>query len=223
MTALPHSTLTASMKRPGPKTATAVATRAAKPRGETVGVREAGVDATADLDAQAAAWSTGVARGDAASLDGLYRAWFDRAFATARRFTGRDEAFCLDVVQETMLRAIKGLKPLNDRRALDAWMHAAVRSACLDALRSEARRVLRERQSSVKEHAERAAAEEFEGLLARMAELDAPSRELLRLRFEGTRTLAMTAAAAGISGGTAHGKLRRTLTWLRERMMETNA
>lgn len=223
MTALPHSTLSASMNRPGPKKATAVATRAAVPRGDTVGVRGAGVETTVDLDAQAAAWSSGVSRGDTASLDGLYRAWFDRAYATARKFTGRDEAFCLDVVQETMLRAIKGLKPLNDRRALDAWMHAAVCSACLDALRSEARRVLRERQSSVKEPAEQAVVTEFEALLARMAELDAPSRELLRLRFEGTRTLANTAAAAGISGGAAHGKVRRALAWLRERMMETNA
>jgi hypothetical protein len=40
-----------------------------------------------------------IARGDRDALATFYNAWFDRSYAAARRLTGRDESFCLDVVR----------------------------------------------------------------------------------------------------------------------------
>src|SRR5262249_20822285 len=122
--------------------------------GQGRGARAAGERAgTTFDDATAAGVSAGVARGEPAALDRLYRAWFARALGLARAWTRRDEAFCLDVVQEAMLRAIRSLRPVPGAAALDGWMTSAVRSASIDALRREGRRLARERvhvqQSSI--------------------------------------------------------------------------
>src|SRR5258705_8447579 len=70
-----------------------------------------------------------IAAGDTAALARLYRGWFDFILQEAHRCTGRDEHFCLDAVQEAMLRLIKRLPPLNNEAALTAWMKTTVRSA----------------------------------------------------------------------------------------------
>jgi DNA-directed RNA polymerase specialized sigma24 family protein len=46
----------------------------------------------------------------------------------ARRATGRDEAFCLDVVQDAMMRIIRSLKPLQSERQLRGYLRAATQS-----------------------------------------------------------------------------------------------
>ena len=180
-------------------------------------------------DATAVRLSRGIARGDHAALDEFYRAWFDRAFAAARALSRRDEAFCLDVVQEAMLRVIKSLPPLSGAAALEAWMHTAIRSSTIDALRAEARRVAREiRAAGMKrarpiaqragQRASHAEEHEINTLLATLAELDPVSQDLLRLRFERDKSLEATAHAKGITAAAAHGKIRRILAWMKERM-----
>jgi RNA polymerase sigma factor (sigma-70 family) len=158
--------------------------------------------------------SAGVARGDGASLDRLYRAWFDRAFGLARRFTRRDEAFCLDIVQEAMLRTIRALKPQPTGAALDGWITLAVRSASVDALRREARRAARESRREVIGSARSGACSaeraELIELMARLDELDPAEAELLRRRFGGV-TLRGLAQATGTTTGAAHGQVRRAL------------
>ena len=69
-------------------------------------------DATRELTAA-------IARGDSAAFARFYEARFDRAFATARDLTGRDEAFCLDVVQDAMIRVTHRIPTLPDERSLD--------------------------------------------------------------------------------------------------------
>lgn len=188
----------------------------------TAGTREVSGGAADPLsdagtsDALAAALSAGVFRGESAALDALYRAWFDRAYATARRLTGRDESFCLDAVQDAMVRVIKGIRPLPDEASLSRWMIATVRSACLDALRREARRRTREHRrggpGTVEDNGAReTAARELDEVLARIEMLDTPDQNLLRLRFGGDRTLADAASACDMSGPAAHGRIRRTL------------
>ncbi len=174
-------------------------------------------------DTDAVAISAGVARGDGPSLDRLYRAWFDRAFALARRFTRRDEAFCLDIVQEVMLRAIRGLKPQPSGAALDGWLTLAVRSASVDALRREARRTAREARREPGPSGVNGASPETNvelvELLACLDELEPAEAEVLRRRFGGS-TLLGIAQATGTTTGTAHGQVRRALASLKRLFSE---
>lgn len=166
-------------------------------------------------DADAAAISSGVARGDPAALDRLYRAWFDRALALARRFTGRDESFCLDVVQDTMLRAIRGLRAQPTGAALDGWLTLAVRSAAVDALRREGRRVVRERASATPTPSDAGpCTEDLESIVHHLADLDPSEAEVLRRRFAGA-SLRGIAGASDRTIGAVHGSARRALAALR--------
>ncbi|QKK08214.1 MAG: hypothetical protein HND58_08515 [Planctomycetota bacterium] len=91
-------------------------------------------------------------RGDTAAFGTIYERWFDRALSAAHRLTGRDESFCLDVVQDAMLRAARRLPALPHEAALGAWLCRAVHRAALDRLRAEKRRAARERSSAGQVH-----------------------------------------------------------------------
>ena len=69
--------------------------------------------------------------------------------AKARSITRRDEAFCLDVVQDVMMIVVKKMPRLETEAALRAWMARTVSRAVTDRLRSEARRRRREAQRGV--------------------------------------------------------------------------
>lgn len=64
--------------------------------------------------------TSAIASGNSEALSRFYRDWFDFALREAHRCTGRDEQFCLDAVQETMVRVIKRLKTLESEAALCA-------------------------------------------------------------------------------------------------------
>ena len=157
-----------------------------------------------------------IARGDREALGMLYEAWFERTYAAARRLTGRDESFCLDVVQETMLRVIRSMKELQGAAELGVWMDRAVHSAAVDLLRKDSRRIRREATRDGR--LEQVAADvddRIEWVLARMAELPAGESTLVALRLGGDRSLESVGAATGISGDAAHGRIRRALARLR--------
>ena len=171
-------------------------------------------------EAQSAMWvqrtTAAIARGDRPALAELYEEWFDRCYGLARTLTGRDESFCLDVVQDTMLRVIRSLRPMATYGELSAWMTRATHSAALDLLRRESRRGRREaaRGRAGSEQATQAD-ERIAWLLARIKDLPAADGDLVALRFGRARSLEAVGTAAGISGDAAHGRIRRTLMRLR--------
>lgn len=170
--------------------------------------------------------SRGVARGDAAALAEFYGLWFDRCYAMARRLTRRDEAFCLDVVQEAMLRVVRSIRPMRTDAALSAWMARVVRSAGVDMLRKEARRRARERRAAENGGAGGSAlalaagVEQGAWALEALAALTATDRSLIGDRIGRGRTLDEAGAAAGLTGDAAHGRLRRAVAHLRSMARE---
>ena len=76
----------------------------------------AGGEARAASDARvepgSARLTAAIARGDPTAFGRFYELWFDPALALARSISGRDESFCLDVVQDCMLRVVRSMKPL---------------------------------------------------------------------------------------------------------------
>lgn len=174
-----------------------------------------------DCDASVRAMTSAIARGDRDALGAFYEAWFDRAYALARSITRRDEAFCLDVVQEAMLRVVRSMRGMGSQGELERWMTRVVHTAALDLLRRESRRTRRERARSEADAGQDAAgvaelAERIAWVRARLAELPGEDGALLRARLMDGKTLDGAGAAAGISGDAAHGRVRRALRRLRE-------
>jgi RNA polymerase sigma factor (sigma-70 family) len=161
-----------------------------------------------------------IARGSSAALDEFYRAWFDWAYQMARTLTERDESFCLDVVQESMLRVARSLRGMDGLADLERWMTRVVHTTALDLLRRESRRAARERAPRADTGGGAAAdgvesTERAEWVRGRLAALPAEDRWMVWLRFGRGRTLADTGAAAGIGEQAAHGRIRRALARLR--------
>lgn len=182
-------------------------------------------DQRAGSDGAVLALTAAIAKGDAGALAVFYEAWFDRSYAIARSITRRDEAFCLDVVQDTMLRVVRALRPLPDRDALERWMRRVIHTTALDHLRRELRRVRREERgaaaapASVPETPESSDRLELEERLAwleqQLRALPQSDRKLLEERFVHGRTLAAAGTAVGLTGDAAHGRIRRLIDQLR--------
>lgn len=164
-----------------------------------------------------AALTRAAARGDTAAFGTIYERWFDRALSAAHRLTGRDEAFCLDVVQDAMLRAARRIPSLPSEAALGAWLCRVVHRAALDRLRAERRRAARERtaQDAARTAPERTPPESLDDEIAwlreRLRQLPPDEGWLLGARFVRGRTLAQVGDALGLTGDAAHGRIRRVL------------
>lgn len=162
-----------------------------------------------------------IARGDAAAASAFYEAWFDGAYGLARTVSRRGEDFCLDVVQDVMLKVVDRLPVLATESAVAAWMSKAVVRAIVDRQRAEQRRRTREERAAAEDGAGEAPLEalllgEARGWLsAQLAGLPAADRELLLERFAGEQTLAAVGQRFGLNEDQAHGRLRRALSRLR--------
>ena len=93
--------------------------------------------------------SAAMAAGDAGAVEVFYREYFDWMYAHARRCTRRDESFCLDVVQDAVLRVIRTVKAVESESRFRGWLKLVVKTTAFDLLRNERRRVLRESIASI--------------------------------------------------------------------------
>jgi len=178
-----------------------------------------------------------ISAGDRGAFAELYSAWFDRSLAIARAVTGRDESFCLDVVQDAMIRAARSIPVMDSPRALSAWMARVIRTSAVDHLRRESRRRRREatvlsRDRDTARTSDIGPAERWhdksarlEWLRVQLAGLDDRDVDLIIQRFAHDRTLeqlAMTLNETGtrpdgdrlLSAGAVHGRLRRAFARL---------
>jgi len=162
--------------------------------------------------------AAGLRRGDHAALDAFYRAWFDRAVGLVASLTRRDEAFCLDAVQDAFLRIVRRPPPawVDSHQLLDAWFSRVVHAAALDRLRSDSRRAARDRAAAdtpaahPRDPLDTVQTAELVRRLERLiADLDAHEHALLRARAASGAGLAQIAAAVGLTIGAVNGRLRR--------------
>jgi RNA polymerase sigma factor (sigma-70 family) len=182
--------------------------------------------AAAPLAGSVAEICAGVAAGDAAAITRLYKSRFGLLYATARRITGRDEAFGLDATQETFLRVLAGgsaLRRIAGEQDLDRWLIRVTHSACIDLLRSERRRMRREQARST--HASptypSSSVADIEHLQKLLNQLEHDDQSLLRLRMGGA-TLESIARSIGATTGAVHGRIRRAISRLNQADRESN-
>jgi RNA polymerase sigma factor (sigma-70 family) len=168
-----------------------------------------------------------IAAGDESAFAQFYQIWFASTLALSRAISRRDEAWCLDVVQDVMMTVVQKMPGLATEAALRAWMTRTVMNAVTDRTRSEARRRRREQAAAeavatiVREPwLDLCDQERLSWLSASVAELPVAEQALLQARFGGTTTVAHEAGVLGISSHAAHGRLRRALEKLRQKAAE---
>jgi RNA polymerase sigma factor (sigma-70 family) len=168
-------------------------------------------------------FTAAIASGGTEAFAHFYRERFDEMYAEARRVTGRDESFCLDVVQDAMMRVIRRLRPIKTEPGLRAWLRLVVQSCAYDCLRREINR--RRREQAAAERREQAAADrERQDRLAwlqqEMASLKCDEIRLLVMRYRWGWTLQRMGEALGLRPGAVDGRLRRATAALRRRAAE---
>jgi len=169
---------------------------------------------------------TRIASGDTEALSRFYEQQFDFMYACARRFSGRDESACLDIVHDAMLRVIRSIpRTFDTEPELRAWLSRVVRSCALDMLRAEARRRIRDRNSSRHESAHDSLADDLDERIAWLRrEIEAQTMEtatLIRLRHALGWTLARIGRAFNLSPGAVDGRINRALSTMRDSAKET--
>lgn len=162
-----------------------------------------------------------IASGNTEAFALFYRDWFDLAYGFARRATGRDEAFCLDVVQDAMLRVIRSMQAMDTENDLAKWLYAVVKSCAYDHLRKERRRIARESQDRKRPEVGDELQERLEWLRSELAQLDARTFPLIALRYRFGWTLERIGQALGIKPGAVDGRIRRTASELKKKWAET--
>ena len=168
--------------------------------------------------------TSAIASGDTEAFTRFFRSRFDRMHAEARRATGRDEAFCMDLVQDAMVRVIKSIKPMDTEKRLRGWLRVVVQSCAYDRLRKEIRRQRWEETASQmpgRPATDDDLGERLDWLRGELANLDDRQARMVVMRYRLGWTLQRIGAALGLSPGAVDGRLGRTLSTLRRRARET--
>lgn len=169
--------------------------------------------------------TSAMAVGDEQAVDRFYRRFFDRLYTQARRATGRDEAFCLDVVQDAVVRIIRTVRPVASEAQLLGWMRLVVQTTALDHLRRERRRATRESVMIMASSSDTTKTDPFDEarhawLSGQIARFDPQLIRMIEMRYTRQWTLTRIVGALGLSVGTIDGRLRRAIGDLRLRAAE---
>jgi RNA polymerase sigma factor (sigma-70 family) len=161
-----------------------------------------------------------MARGEGGAIETFYRAYFQRMYAEARHASHRDEAFCLDVVQESVLRVIRTIRPVESESQLGAWLKLVIRASAYDLLRGEARRRTRERNAPPRAEPVPDDRERLAWLEQTLRTVDPKLARMIELRYWRGWTLARIAGRLGLTTAAVDGRLRRALRSLRDAARE---
>lgn len=161
----------------------------------------------------------GVARGQPQAVAAFYEQWFDFTLRQARRASGRDESFALDIVQEVMIKCARSLPELESRAAIERWLTRVVCNAAVDHLRAERRRRRRETMADPSQSMT-SDADATEWVHAQLGRLNAEEAMLVRLRYAGAMKLRDVGEAVNLSAEAVRGRLRGAMAALRRHAEE---
>ena len=139
----------------------------------------------------------------------------------AARLILRDSDLAQDAVQETLIRAWRGLPGLREPATFDHWLHSLVVRACIDLIRKRRRRVIEVELTplhdapSLDPTMRIADRDQFDRVLAR---LEPEARAVVVMHFYLDVPLPRVAQTLGIPVGTAKSRLHRALGAMRSAM-----
>jgi RNA polymerase sigma-70 factor (ECF subfamily) len=164
------------------------------------------------------------AAGDSQAFAQFYDTFFDLMYCEACRLSGRDESTCLDLVHESMLKAIRSIRPTESDAQLRAWCRSVVKSVTYDWLRREMRtrsaplESMNELDHTESESLEREA--RWRWIEEQIQKEPADLQRLFALRYRWGWTLERIARRLGVKTGAVDGKLRRAIEQLRAKAQE---
>ncbi len=165
-----------------------------------------------------------IASGKPEAFARFYRAKFELVYRVARRTTSLDEASCMDIVQDAMMRIIRHIRPFDDAASMDRWLTCVTRSVAYDHLRRERRRRRWEREAAENRlettDDDDGFQERLDWVRRELQGLDRAAAEIVELRFRAGLTLAAIGQRLGLSVGAVHGRLARAIVKLRRRSSE---
>lgn len=165
-----------------------------------------------------------IASGNPEAFAQFYRAKFGHVYAVARGTTHFDENTCLDIVQDTMMRVIRYMKPFEDANTLNNWLTRVTRTVAYDHLRRERRWRIRERnamdgRATVTPDDVQEILERVEWVRRELRGLDRAAGEIIELRFRAGLTFEAIGRRLRIGPGAVHGRLTRAIARLRRRAL----
>lgn len=161
-----------------------------------------------------------IAKGDVRLFAEFYESFFDLMYQEARRLSGRDESFCLDIVQDAMLKAIHSMRQVNSKTHLEAWCKTVVKSVVYDRIRSELARQRRNTEYVDSGDSVEDGSAETDRVIAQarllwieeqIELLDPDLKRMFHFRYRLGWSLAKIANKLGIKTGAVDGKIRRAL------------
>jgi RNA polymerase sigma factor (sigma-70 family) len=150
--------------------------------------------------------------GSREAFDRLVRRWTPKLVRYATRVQGRPE-LALDIVQETWVAAIRGIKSLDDPSRFPAWIYSIAHRKCIDGIR------LNQRQRRLTESMGHAADVESAGdqrrqdpgdqsdLATAISRLGQEQREVVHLFYGEDMSIDEVASVLSVPPGTVKSRL----------------
>ena len=149
-------------------------------------------------------------RREKGAFEELIGKWEKRLFYYVRRLVD-DEQDVWDILQQTWLGVIQGIRSLREPRSLPAWLYSIARNKAMSRLRLEySERSLPESENSLsntQEYSETFSFEDAELVHYGLSQISLPHREALTLYFLEDLSVAEIADVLGISPGTVKSRL----------------
>ncbi len=164
-----------------------------------------------------------IVNGDEGAFEIYFNQFFPLMFSEARRISGRDEATCLDIVQNAMIKATKSMNRLNDEKHAIAWTRVLIRCATLDWLKVKANRLPNSIEECVPESSGILAAIDLRARILwvenQLKQCPPQTRNMIALRYRLGWSLERIATRFGLKAGAVDGRIRRALHKIREQAL----
>jgi RNA polymerase sigma-70 factor (ECF subfamily) len=161
--------------------------------------------------------------GSGEALDGLARRWTPRLLRYAARVLGGSDSAeaARDVVQETWIGAIRGLRGLRDPAQFPAWIYGIATRKCADAIRTNTRRRRLDAQAVTGESSrsvENLTSEQHVDLATAIRGLPPIHRAAVHLFYREELTVEEIASVLGIPAGTVKSRLHHARDALKRQL-----
>lgn len=160
--------------------------------------------------------------GSTDAMDGLARRWTPRLLRYAVRVLGgsrESTETARDVVQETWVGAICGLRSLRDPSQFPAWIYGIATRKCADAIRTNIRRRRLDAHSALAEDSPgRVGVEHQLDLATGIQQLPPKQRAVVHLFYVEELTVEEIATAVRIPPGTVKSRLHHAREALKRRL-----